>query len=52
MKTYRIGEHEWCTAVVRRHIDGKAIIAAEDPSVDSAGCAWTTFAPFTPNADE
>ncbi|MFJ6901912.1 PIN domain-containing protein [Streptomyces hokutonensis] len=52
VKTYRIGEHEWCTAVVRWHIGGTAFINAEEPSVASAGCAWTTSILFTPNADD
>ncbi|MEU9875298.1 PIN domain-containing protein [Streptomyces phaeochromogenes] len=52
VKTYRIGEHEWCTAVVRWHIGGMAFISGEDPSLGSAGCAWTTSVLFTPNADD
>ncbi|MDO0939151.1 PIN domain-containing protein [Streptomyces sp. DG2A-72] len=41
IKTYQIGEHVWCTAVVEWHLTGAAVL--DDPAmITTAGSAWTT----------
>ncbi|MFJ4627167.1 PIN domain-containing protein [Streptomyces sp. NPDC088847] len=52
VQAYRIGEHEWYTAVVKWHIFGLAYLPAETLSIGGAGAAWTTSVLFTPNADD
>ncbi|WP_406346909.1 PIN domain-containing protein [Streptomyces sp. NBC_00648] len=51
VQTYRIGEHEWCTGVVRWHIGGMAFVAAEEPTLGAAGCSWTTSVLFTSDVE-
>ncbi|MDW8803692.1 hypothetical protein P1P68_02430 [Streptomyces scabiei] len=51
VQSYRIGEHVWCTAVVRWHVGGMAFVSAAEPSVGAVGCSWTTSVLFTPNIE-
>lgn len=51
VQTYRIGEHEWCTAVVRWHIGGMAFVAEQEPALGAVGCSWTTSVLFTPDVE-
>ncbi|QCD58505.1 hypothetical protein CEB94_29385 [Streptomyces hawaiiensis] len=50
LRAYRIGEHEWYTAVVRWRISGIAYFGDGDFSAGSAGSSWTTSVLFTPDA--
>ncbi|MEV5842199.1 PIN domain-containing protein [Streptomyces sp. NPDC051985] len=50
VRAYRIGEHEWYTAVVRWRISGLAYLDAGELSIGSAGAIWTTSVLFTPDA--
>lgn len=56
VKTYRIGEHEWCTAVVRWDLAGTAFInlstTGTATSIATAGCSWTTSVIFRPDPDD
>ncbi|MFF0092698.1 PIN domain-containing protein [Streptomyces canus] len=56
VRTYRIGEHEWCTAVVRWDLAGTALINPSTPgsatSIATAGCSWTTSVIFRPDPDD
>ncbi|WP_327345965.1 PIN domain-containing protein [Streptomyces europaeiscabiei] len=49
--TYRIGDHEWCTADVEWHVGGFAFTVSGSDLVP-AGCTWTTSVLFTPDAAE
>jgi hypothetical protein len=53
VRTYRIGEHEWCTAVVRWDLAGTAFISPSTTdtatSIATAGCSWTTSVIFRPD---
>ncbi|MFD7505441.1 PIN domain-containing protein [Streptomyces sp. NPDC059850] len=49
VQTYRIGDHEWCTAVVEWHLSG---IARTPFGSRGVGCGWTTAVLFTPDPDE
>ncbi|MBG7704788.1 DUF4935 domain-containing protein [Streptomyces sp. MC1] len=52
VRTYRIGEHEWCTAVVRWDLGGSAFVKTSASPLASAGCAWTTSVIFKPDPDD
>lgn len=49
--TYRIGEHEWCTATVQWNVSGMGIVDSgnADYLSTSAGFSWTTVVLFTPS---
>lgn len=49
VRMYRIGEHEWCTAVVRWDLAGTAFVNASTPGIASVGCSWTTSVIFRPD---
>ncbi|MFH8394290.1 PIN domain-containing protein [Streptomyces sp. NPDC018036] len=50
VQAYRIGEHEWYTAVARWRISGVAYFDADGEfSAGSAGSSWTTSVLFTPD---
>ncbi|WP_431789280.1 DUF4935 domain-containing protein [Streptomyces sp. G9] len=51
IRAYRIGEHEWYTAIVRWRISGVAYFGEGEFSAGSAGSSWTTSVLFTPDAD-
>ncbi|MFD5015381.1 PIN domain-containing protein [Streptomyces chartreusis] len=46
MQSYRIGDEEWCTAVVRWTLGGVVVTEAQ-PGAAWAGCSWTTAVLFT-----
>jgi hypothetical protein len=46
VQTYRIGEQEWCLAVVRWHLGG-VMLPDVRPGVAWGGCSWTTSVLFT-----
>ncbi|MFB7609832.1 PIN domain-containing protein [Streptomyces gardneri] len=50
VRAYRIGEHEWYTAIVRWCISGVAYFGEGEFSAGSAGSSWTTSVLFTPDA--
>ncbi|MFB6776451.1 PIN domain-containing protein [Streptomyces sp. NPDC056352] len=50
-ETYKIGEHEWCTATVQWSISGLAVLADAELSIAAAACSWTTSVLFTPDVD-
>ncbi|MFF3801352.1 PIN domain-containing protein [Streptomyces sp. NPDC002134] len=54
VRTYRIGEHEWCTAVVRWGLAGTAFVDASTQVMlpAPAGCSWTTSVIFRPDPDD
>ncbi|MGC0334880.1 hypothetical protein RKD23_007957 [Streptomyces sp. SAI-170] len=52
VRTYRIGEHEWCTAVVRWDLGGTAVINSPTAHLAPAGCSWTTSVIFRPDPDD
>lgn len=52
VQAYRIGEHEWYTAVAVWHISGKAYLDLDELSIGGAGAAWTTSVLFKPDADD
>ncbi|MCT9010328.1 PIN domain-containing protein [Streptomyces rhizosphaerihabitans] len=49
---YRIGDHEWFTAVVRWDIGGTAFLRAPELTAVPAGCSWTTTVIFRPDPDD
>ncbi|MFG2370501.1 PIN domain-containing protein [Streptomyces sp. NPDC048504] len=49
IQTYRIGNHEWCTAVVQWHLGG-VVFGGGSPV--SGGCSWTTSVLFTLSTTE
>ncbi|MEU0414314.1 PIN domain-containing protein [Streptomyces griseorubiginosus] len=49
VRTYRIGEHEWCTAVVRWDLAGTAFISPSTTDTATAGCSWMTSVIFRPD---
>jgi hypothetical protein len=49
VRAYRIGEHEWYTAVARWCISGMAYFGEPEFSAGSAGASWTTSVLFTPD---
>lgn len=52
VRTYRMGEHEWCTATVQWTVSGMGIVDGDDADYlsVSAGFSWTTACLFTPSA--
>jgi hypothetical protein len=52
VRTYRIGEHEWCTAVVRWDLGGTAVVNSPTARIAPAGCSWTTSVIFRPDPDD
>ncbi|WP_432177018.1 PIN domain-containing protein [Streptomyces sp. Tue6028] len=50
MQTYRIGDQEWCTAVVRWNLGGSVITDTSASGSAWGGCSWTTSVLFTPTA--
>ncbi|PGH49320.1 PIN domain-containing protein [Streptomyces sp. Ru87] len=50
VRAYRIGEHEWYTAIVRWRISGVAYFGEGEFSAGSAGSSWSTSVLFTPDA--
>ncbi|MFE2131683.1 PIN domain-containing protein [Streptomyces sp. NPDC059466] len=50
VQAYRIGDHEWYTAVAVWHMAGVAFLGPAD--VSAAGVAWTTSVLFAPNAQD
>ncbi|GAA3797240.1 hypothetical protein GCM10022403_033950 [Streptomyces coacervatus] len=54
LRTYRIGEQEWCTATARWHLVGAVLTELRLPEgVAAAGaCSWTTSVLFTPRGAE
>ncbi|WPP32276.1 PIN domain-containing protein [Streptomyces sp. CL7] len=56
-QTYRVGEQEWCTAVVRWHLagyvsNGPLINDIRPSRILGAGCEWTATVLFRPDADD
>ncbi len=49
VRAFRIGEHEWYTAVVRWCLAGMAYFGDGEFSAGSAGSSWTTSVLFTPD---
>jgi hypothetical protein len=49
-QAYRIGDHEWYTAVAVWHMAGVAFL--DEAEVSAAGVAWTTSVLFAPNAED
>ncbi|MFI2434658.1 PIN domain-containing protein [Streptomyces sp. NPDC018693] len=52
MQAYRIGDHEWYTAVVRWSLGGAVLADVQGKASTWGGCAWTTSVLFTPSIDE
>ncbi|MGW5336790.1 PIN domain-containing protein [Streptomyces bauhiniae] len=54
MRTYRVGEHAWCTATVRWHLGGALLTEVSLPEGVIAGgaCNWTTSVLFMPRGAE
>jgi hypothetical protein len=52
VRTYRIGEHEWCTAVVRWDLGGTAVVTSPTARIAPAGCSWTTSVIFRPDPED
>ncbi|MGW2100381.1 PIN domain-containing protein [Streptomyces olivaceoviridis] len=51
VRSYRIGDHEWCTAVVEWHLGG--VLISEDLLESAwAGVSWTASVLFTPSKEE
>jgi hypothetical protein len=50
-RTYRIGDQEWCTAIVQWHLAG-LVLSALAPKGAWGGATWTTSVLFTPNTDD
>ncbi|MEU8810627.1 PIN domain-containing protein [Streptomyces violaceoruber] len=54
---YRVGDQEWCTAVVRWHLAGYVTVPSPidepaHPSLSAAGCEWTATVLFRPDASD
>ncbi len=50
--SYRIGDHEWCTATARWLLTGFALAETNRDRAEYVACAWETRVLFTPNPDE
>jgi hypothetical protein len=50
MQTYRIGDYEWCTAVVRWTLKGTVATGLQPFGAAWAGCSWTTSVLFSMDA--
>ncbi|MFF0734108.1 hypothetical protein ACFYVK_21085 [Streptomyces chartreusis] len=51
VQSYRIGDHEWCTAVVEWHVGG-VVIAEDLPESAWAGVSWIASVLFTPSKED
>ncbi|MGW1539753.1 PIN domain-containing protein [Streptomyces sp. NPDC002309] len=47
IQTYRIGDHEWCTAVVRWTLKGTVATDVQSLRTAWAACSWTTSVLFS-----
>ncbi|MFE7214600.1 PIN domain-containing protein [Streptomyces sp. NPDC057611] len=48
---YRIGDHEWCTAIVRWYLTG-TVISVPEGTFQAAGCMVTASMLFIPDRDD
>ncbi|QOV40194.1 DUF4935 domain-containing protein [Streptomyces ferrugineus] len=48
---YRIGDQEWCTAIVRWHLSG-VVVSDQVGGATASGCGLTASVLFTPNPED
>ncbi|RPE39004.1 PIN domain-containing protein [Streptomyces sp. Ag109_O5-1] len=52
IQTYHIGDHAWCTAIVRWNLGGAVLTSARPELTAWGACSWTTSVLFTPRGAE